>query len=63
MAINTQNQTSLIPEKEKQPTKQGTGFVNLQKYLGANQGNKLGGAVSGSINQAGQQAQQNLAGQ
>lgn len=60
MALNPQNQQAVIPDKEKQPSKQGTGFVNLQKYLGANQNNQLGGAVSGNIQGANQQAQQNL---
>ncbi len=42
-----------IDEKEKQPSpvpqKKNTGFVNLSKILGANQGSKLGSAVSGSV--------------
>lgn len=42
-----------IDDKEKQPSptqqKKSTGFVNLSKILGANQGSKLGSAVSGSV--------------
>lgn len=47
-----------IPDKAKQP--QGTGFTNLQKILGANQGNHLGEAVVGGVKQFGNQAQQGL---
>ena len=54
-------QPALISDREKQPSQQGTGFVNLQKYLDANQGNQLGSAVSGNINQATQATQSDLA--
>lgn len=43
-----------------QPRPQGTGFTNIQRIIGANQGNKLGQAVSGGIQKTGQQATQNL---
>lgn len=56
-------QSALIGDKEKQPSNNGTGFVNLQKYLDANQGNQLGGAVAGNINQATQATKQDLSGQ
>lgn len=53
----TSNPT-LIPDKEKQP--QGSGYTNLQSILAANQGNQLGGAVTGAVSGAGQKAQQGL---
>jgi hypothetical protein len=49
-----------IPDKDKQPS--GTGFTNLQTILGANQGagQNLQNAITGGINQSGQQAQTSL---
>lgn len=49
-------QNNMVPQKEKEPSNQkGSGFVNLQKYLNANQGNKLGqnvlAGVQGTISQ------------
>lgn len=38
----------------------GSGYTNIQRVLQANQGNQLGQAVGGGIEQAGQQAQNNL---
>lgn len=43
-----------------QQKQQGTGFTNLQQLMAANQGNKLGQAVGGGIQQTGQQVQQGL---
>lgn len=39
---------------------QGTGFTNIQRVIGANQGNKLGAAVVGGIQKVGEQAQQGV---
>lgn len=39
---------------------QGTGFTNIQRIIGANQGNKLGQAVAGGVQKTGQQVRSNL---
>ena len=41
-------------------SQQGTGYTNLSTIMGANQGNQLGQAVAGGIEQTGQQAQSAL---
>lgn len=46
----------LLPTQNKPQQQAGTGFTNLSRYLQANKANKLGGAVSSGIQQAGQQA-------
>lgn len=48
-------------QSTQQPKRQlGTGFTNLQNIMQANTGNKLGEAVGGGIQQAGQQAKNSL---
>lgn len=56
MAIVPQN--AQVPMTQK--PKKGSGFTNLQSILEANKGNKLGGAVVGGVQGAGQQAQSTL---
>lgn len=58
MAITNPNeQTGQTPQSNRQL---GTGFTNLQNIMQANTGNKLGQAVGGGIQQAGQQATNSL---
>lgn len=40
--------------------KQGSGYTNIGRVIQANQGNRLGQAVAGGVQQAGQQAQANV---
>jgi len=42
------------------PARTGTGFTNIQKYIGANTNNQLGGAVGGGIQNTAQQAGQDI---
>lgn len=54
-ALNTPAQ----PNSSSNPTapaQQGTGYVNLNSYIGANQNNQLGNTVAGGIEQAGTSA-------
>ena len=57
MAINDPNQPQ---QTSNQPRQLGTGFTNLQNIMQANTGNKLGQAVSGGIQQTGQQVSSQL---
>jgi hypothetical protein len=40
---------------------QGTGFTNIQRVIGASQGNKLGSAVTSGVQKVGQNVKQNIA--
>lgn len=42
------------------PTKTGSGFTNIQKYIGANSNNQLGQAVGQGVTNTAQQANQNI---
>jgi hypothetical protein len=53
-------QSSALVQQPQSTTPKGSGFTNLQQYLGANQNNQLGQAVSGTVQQAGQQASNTL---
>ncbi len=49
------------PNAPAQPKKpQGTGFTNIQRIIGANQGNRLGSAIQGGVSNVAQQARTNL---
>lgn len=56
MAETIQNSGMSLQPKEKQ--KQGTGYTNIQRVLGANVGSKLGSAVKTGIQQQAQGVQQ-----
>jgi len=54
-APQSQSATPQRNDKEK-----GSGFTNIQKVIGANEGNKLGSAVSSGLQQTGQNVQQSV---
>ncbi len=54
-AVTSNQVSNANPNQQK-----GSGFTNIQKVIGANQGNQLGQAVGSNIQQAGNQAQDNL---
>lgn len=56
MAIVPQNPQMMNNVAAPQKAKKGSGFTNLQSVLSANQGNRLGTAVTGGVQKAGEQA-------
>jgi hypothetical protein len=51
---------ALLPTQPRKPAQSGSGFTNLNKYLQANQSNRLGNTVSSGVQHAGQGAKTSL---